>query len=95
MPAQVPVQLRNERNARLRQVFAQSARRYQQSFVGQTRTVLWEEAIPTAESGWEMSGLTDNYLRLNAHSSENLWNRLTPVYLEEFTENGLRGRLSV
>ena len=95
MPAQVPVQLRKERNAQLRQVFAQTARRYQQSFVGQTRTVLWEEAIPSAESGWEMSGLTDNYLRLSAHSSENLWNRLTPVYLEEFTENGLRGRLSV
>jgi threonylcarbamoyladenosine tRNA methylthiotransferase MtaB len=95
MPAQVPVQLRKERNAQLRQVFAQSAQRYQRSFLGKTLTVLWEEAIPAGENAWQMSGLTGNYLRLSAHSSENLWNQLTPVYIDEFVDNGLRGRLSV
>lgn len=93
MPSQVPVQLRKERNARLRQAFAASARRYQESFIDQTLPVLWEEAHPADEAGWEMSGLTVNYLRVTARSSENLWNQITPVHLEQLRGDGLQGKL--
>jgi threonylcarbamoyladenosine tRNA methylthiotransferase MtaB len=95
MSAQVPVQQRKERNARLRQVFAHSAHGYQQAFVGKTLPVLWEEAVPIGENEWEMSGLSANYLRIFARSRENLWNHITPVHLEEIVENGLLGRLTL
>ena len=95
MPAQVPVPLRKERNARLRQALAESARRYQQSFLGQTLPVLWEHAVPIDESTWEVSGLSGNYLRITAESSENLWNHITSVRLKEITGDGLQGNLMI
>jgi threonylcarbamoyladenosine tRNA methylthiotransferase MtaB len=95
MPAQVPVPLRKERNARMRQVLAVSARRYQRSFLGQTLPVLWEQSSPNGERDWEVSGLTGNYLRITAQSSENLWNRISFVRLEEIIEDGLQGNLMV
>jgi threonylcarbamoyladenosine tRNA methylthiotransferase MtaB len=95
MPAQVPVPLRKERNARLRRVLAESARCYQQSFLGQTMPVLWEQAVPTGERAWEVNGLTGNYLRVTTQSSENLWNCITSVRLDESLENGLQGQLTV
>ncbi len=93
MPAQVPVPLRRERNALLRQVFAKSSLSYRQFFVGQTLPVLWEQSEPSEQAAWEVSGLTGNYLRVTGRSIDNLWNRITPVRLAQITEDGLQGEL--
>lgn len=93
MPDQVPAQLGKERSARLRQVFERSASKYQQSCLGQTRPVLWEHAVRSGETTWQMSGLTNNYLRVTTLSSENLWNHITPFHLEEITAKGLIGHI--
>jgi threonylcarbamoyladenosine tRNA methylthiotransferase MtaB len=93
MPDQVPAQLGKDRSAHLRQVFARSARQYQQSCLGQTRPVLWEHVVQSGETAWQMSGLTNNYLRVVTLSSQNLWNHITPFHLEEITARGLIGHL--
>ncbi len=93
MPDQVPQATRKQRNARMREALAESALAYQTSFLGQTLSVLWESATSMGPHGWEFSGLTGNYLRVFAHSQQQLWNQVTPVVLEQLNEHGFHGRI--
>lgn len=93
MPGQVPQLLRKQRNARLRQSLAESARSYQEGFIGQVLPVLWESAATLGPQGWEMSGLTGNYLRVNAHAPETLWNQITPVRLDRLAGEHIWGNI--
>ena len=89
----VPLPARKERNAILRAALAESGLRYRQRFIGTTRFVLWESSIPSTGEGWVLEGLTDNYLRVSAHSRQRLWNQLSAVRLEQATEGGLLGQI--
>jgi threonylcarbamoyladenosine tRNA methylthiotransferase MtaB len=93
MPHQVPYPLRKERNAQLRQVLAESARSYQSAFLGQVLPVLWESATALGPQGWDMSGLTDNYLRVSARLPRRLWNQITPVRLTGRDDETLYGKV--
>ena len=93
MPAQVPHPIRKERNAQMRAVLAQSAAAYQARFVGQVLPVLWEAASALGPQGWEVSGLTGNYLRVSAHTPQRLWNQITPVRLTGLSNNGVLGQI--
>jgi threonylcarbamoyladenosine tRNA methylthiotransferase MtaB len=91
MPDQVPHAVRKERNARVRSVFANSGRRYQERFLGSTVEVLWESADALGPQEWSLSGLTDNYLRVNARAPRRFWNQITPVRLVGSEGKGLVG----
>jgi threonylcarbamoyladenosine tRNA methylthiotransferase MtaB len=93
MPRQVPQPTRKQRNARMRAVLTESALAYQTGFLGQTLPVLWESATSLGPQGWEFSGLTSNYLRVFAHSQQQLWNHVTPVILGQLDERGFNGRI--
>jgi threonylcarbamoyladenosine tRNA methylthiotransferase MtaB len=95
LPDQVPHALRKERNARLRSVLAESAQAYRSAFIGQVLPVLWESATGLGAAGWEISGLTGNYLRVHAESSRSLWNQITPVKLSAVTLDGLIGQVQI
>ena len=94
LPDQVPHPVRKLRSAQMRQVLAESAAAYRARFVGCTLPVLWESTHGLGPQGWELSGLTDNYLRVTAQSPEPLWNRITEVTLSGMTEHGLQGQLT-
>lgn len=94
MPGQVPHTVRKARNARLRAALAESAENYQRRFVGQVLPVLWEAATSLGPEGWQMSGLTGNYLRVHARAPRHLWNQVTPVYLTGLSNGGLIGQIS-
>lgn len=91
MPGQVPNAVRKERNAQMRAVLDENASAYQQQFVGQELTVLWENATTLGPQGWKVNGLTDNYLKVIAHAQRGLWNQITPVRLEGISDHGLHG----
>jgi threonylcarbamoyladenosine tRNA methylthiotransferase MtaB len=93
MPGQVPVAVRKERNARVREVFALGALDYQSRFVGQVLPVLWESATGLGPEGWHLSGLTDNYLRVNALAPRQMWNQITPVRLTGVQGEALSGMI--
>jgi threonylcarbamoyladenosine tRNA methylthiotransferase MtaB len=95
MPNQVPYPMRKARNNRLRSVLEQSSRRYQQRFVGQTLPVLWEGATNISQGNWQLSGLTDNYLRVHSRDARQLWNQITPVRITQSNGDGLKGDLSI
>ena len=94
MPNPVPHAVRKARNAQMRAVLEESARRYRQRFVGRTLTVLWESAAALGPQGWRLQGITDNYLRVRATAPRNLWNRLTPVRLLRVQDGLLEGQLA-
>ncbi len=91
MPGQVHPTVRKERNARMRQVFEHSAADYQLRFLHQDLNVLWESATAMSPDTWTLSGLTDNYLRVNAEAPQSYWNQITRVRLEAVTERGFLG----
>jgi threonylcarbamoyladenosine tRNA methylthiotransferase MtaB len=95
MPDQVPPPVRKERSARMREVIAQSGRLYQQRFIDSVLPVLWESATALGPEGWELSGLTDNYLRVSATAPRHLWNRITPVRLAGLHKGELFGHISI
>ncbi len=93
MPGQVPVAVRKERNARVREVFSLGALDYQSRFVGQVLPVLWESATGLGPEGWHLSGLTDNYLRVNVLGPRQMWNQITPVRLTGVRGEALSGMI--
>ena len=93
MPNQVPYKIRKTRNEKIRDYLAQSSTRYRARFLGHRLSVLWERATILGEHQWTLNGLSDNYLRITAQAPKQLWNRITPVLLTDFGENGLIGKI--
>ncbi|MFQ5615240.1 MAG: MiaB/RimO family radical SAM methylthiotransferase [Anaerolineales bacterium] len=93
MAGQVAHPVRKARNARLRAAIAEGAAAYRTRFLGHTLLVLWESATGLGPDGWQMTGLTDNYLRVHAIAPRDLWNQITPVRLTGVRHNGATGVL--
>jgi threonylcarbamoyladenosine tRNA methylthiotransferase MtaB len=60
---QIPAEVRAERAAKVRAVAEAGGRAYRETLVGQVRPVLWETESPA------LSGLTDNYVRVEVESA--------------------------
>ena len=91
MTPRVPHPIRKERNARMRTVLDEAAAIYQRRFMEKELGVLWESATTLGPQGWELSGLTDNYLRVSTLSPRRLWNKISPVRLTAITAEGIQG----
>jgi len=92
MPGQVTPPLKAERARVMRARGTASARAFRRQYVGRTLDVLWESSRQD-HKGTVWSGLTDNYLRVHAHTSADLANTLSPVRLISLTQGGLQGEL--
>lgn len=93
MAGQVHPSVRRERNARLRETLEKSASRYRARFLQVSLPVLWENATALGPEGWQLSGLSDNYVRVHATTPQNLWNQITDVKLIAMESGALRGVL--
>ncbi|MGE5250325.1 MAG: MiaB/RimO family radical SAM methylthiotransferase [Bacteroidota bacterium] len=91
LPAQIRPEIRKTRNHVLQEALQESAHAYRNRFVGSRFDVLWESASGLDEQGWQMEGLTPNYLRVSASASAPRWNEIDPVELTGLTKEGLRG----
>ncbi|HKJ26400.1 MAG TPA: radical SAM protein, partial [Anaerolineales bacterium] len=98
MPDQVHNFTRKERSAELRQISSDLAAAYRQKFIGTALPVLWETSAPTNRDGiWEMTGLTDNYLKVKAEAGRSLKNHVSETILKENIGNQdyIRGEIIV
>ncbi len=91
MKGQVRPELRKKRNHILHEALEESAKSYRQKFVGQTMSVLWESVSEMGEWGWQMEGLTGNYLRVNAFAPSPRWNEIDSVNLSEGASDKIKG----
>ncbi|NOR88791.1 MAG: MiaB/RimO family radical SAM methylthiotransferase [Anaerolineales bacterium] len=89
----VPIAVRRERSAIMRAAFARSAEHYHHSFIGQILPVLWESTTDLGEAGWQLSGLTGNYLRIKASDDEDCWNQISDVEILGSVKGDLQGRI--
>ena len=93
MKGQLEKKTRKARNATLREAFAEMESRYRERFIGKIMPVLWESSRSRSDAGWEMSGLTGNYLRVHAISSEPRWNQIDQVRLTKTEESIIFGEI--
>ena len=91
MKGQVRPEFRKKRNHILHDALEESAKSYRQKFVGQTISVLWESVSEMGEWGWQMEGLTGNYLRVNAFTPSPRWNEIDRVLIVSLTDQQLKG----
>jgi threonylcarbamoyladenosine tRNA methylthiotransferase MtaB len=94
MKGQVKPEIRKQRNHILHDALEESAKVYREQFVGQTMSVLWESTSEMGEWGWQMEGLTQNYLRVNAFAPSPRWNEIDAVKITEVTGGGIKGIIS-
>ena len=90
---QVPAQVSKQRSQALHAALAESSAAYRRTFIGQTLPVLWEASAVRSELGWQIEGLTGNYLRVTAQAPELRWNHLDPVELSGLSAEGLFGEI--
>ena len=86
MSGQVPPEVSHERTKAAIDLGSRLEATYCTSHLGRTLPVLWEQ-----EDNNTWSGLTDNYLRVRAHSHHDLSNKITPTTLTGYDTRGLWG----
>jgi threonylcarbamoyladenosine tRNA methylthiotransferase MtaB len=91
MKGQVKPEVRKQRNHILHGVLAESATAYRQRFLGETVPVLWESVSEVGEWGWQMEGLTGNYLRISAFAPSPRWNQIDHVHISGCEGERLQG----
>ncbi len=93
MKGQIQPQVRKKRNHILRAALDESAKRYREKFVGQMMSVLWESTSAIGDQGWQMEGLTGNYLRVQAFAASPRWNEVDRVMLEDCGGETMKGEI--
>jgi threonylcarbamoyladenosine tRNA methylthiotransferase MtaB len=84
---------RKQRSVEMRAVLKEGARRYRQSFINNTLSVLWEGRWSKAGELFRLEGLSDNYLLVSALAEENRWNRIDQVKIIQDEAEGLAGTI--
>ena len=86
----MPTPVIAQRSQILRDLSQRKRRLFNESLLGTTQTVLFEHS---KEEGWQ-NGLTDNYVRVKVKCSEDLFNQILPVQLQEIDGQAILGELS-
>jgi len=93
MKGQVQYAVRKERSAILREALAASSVSFRQKLIGQELAVLWESSDRLSDSGWQLHGLTGNYVRVTVIARQPRWNVIEKVRLEALIQDGVRGTI--
>jgi threonylcarbamoyladenosine tRNA methylthiotransferase MtaB len=91
MKGQVRPELRKKRNHILTDLLEETAKSYRERFVGRKMSVLWESTSEMGDWGWQMEGLTENYLRAQAFAPSPRWNELDEVQFQNCSGDKLKG----
>ncbi len=91
MKGQVRPEIRKRRNHILHEALEESANTYRRQFIGQTLSVLWESVSEMGDSGWQMEGLSGNYLRVNAFTASPRWNEIDQVKINQCDGSYIKG----
>ncbi len=88
LPDRVPAQVAGTRAQKVKAIAAASSQAFNSAFIGQAMPVLWIRSQQAGPHRWEVSGLTDNYIRVHASSEKDLWNQLTCIRLVSLAVEG-------
>lgn len=91
LPGRVHGSITQERGRLMREQLAISAQRYARAHLGKDLFVLWESAIQRSSEGWQMRGLTDNYLQVKTIADADRANQVDRVRIVACEEDCLSG----
>ena len=94
MRGQIQPPVRKKRNHILREALDESAKSYREKFIGRAMSVLWESTSAMGDHGWQMEGLTGNYLRVQAFAESPRWNEVDEVQVNGAVGDLLQGVIS-
>ncbi len=89
-PDQIPHPIRKMRSAEIRDLLNHSGEAYREQFVGSELVVLWEQVN---EKTHKAVGLTDNYLRVEALASREVYNTFSRVKITKISQDGVLGEI--
>ena len=87
---QIPHPIRKKRSAEIRELLNNSGETYRRHFLGSELVVLWEQVDEITQRA---VGLTDNYLRVETHASQDLWNTFSRMKITELAHEGVLGEI--
>lgn len=93
LPGRLPAEALKSRSRRLRAGLAEQGRAYRQSFIGAELEVLWESSKQAETGVWQLKGLSDNYLKVEASSPADRWNRIDRVHILRVEKDVLIGEI--
>lgn len=93
LPGKIETGVRKSRSRVMHSILVESELVYQDLFIGKNMEVLWEGAVPDGVTGWHLSGLTGNYLRIKAHNDQRLINEISNVKITLRGQSGLIGEI--
>jgi threonylcarbamoyladenosine tRNA methylthiotransferase MtaB len=92
-PDQVPHPVRKTRSVEIRKALQVSGERYRKAFLKEELPVLWEQVLESETGCGKLTGLTDNYLRVETEGPADLWNQFSRVRIDELIPGGVRGTI--
>lgn len=90
-PDQIPHPIRKNRSAEIREIIRNAGEKYREAFLKQELVVLWEQALIDETGLGKLIGLSDNYLRVEAEGSADLWNQFSRVQIDQLVPEGVQG----
>ncbi len=89
--AQIPPPVKEQRSKLITAIAAESEEGFKKKFLNQKMQVLFEQKA--WEEGNFYEGLTDNYIRVIAESTEDIKGKLLPVELKELKDDFVEGKI--
>ncbi len=93
MGGQLPNVIKKERTHQMIALGKGMSQAFHGRFVGDTREVLWETAVGADNDGLRWIGYTDNYIRVTATGTPDLFNQVTPTFLQNARPDGMSGQI--
>jgi threonylcarbamoyladenosine tRNA methylthiotransferase MtaB len=81
-----------ERSQLMRDAFESMRAKYQEKFIGDTLSVLWQDAKKT-DGKWILYGLSDNYLNVQAESISRMENQFSDVFIKDIRNKSVFGEI--
>ena len=94
LPGPVPNNISKQRSTQICEIIRNSSSSYLEKHIGQNISVLWEKASPLVDGQWELSGLSDNYLRVRSNSSSPCQNQIMDVNITGVVHGELIGKIT-
>jgi threonylcarbamoyladenosine tRNA methylthiotransferase MtaB len=88
LPEQISPRIRRERSQHMRSVLTKSAREFQSRFLGSSVSVLWQSLVELDASGWTLTGLSSEGLKIRTHGTPSDLNQINNVLISDHHEDG-------
>ena len=91
-PGQIHGTIKQHRSQLMRSVLDDSSLTYRSQWMGRDVEVLWE-SVRSKGQGWNLSGWSEHYIRIESESSESLYNHISGVHITGLTAEGCQGKI--